>query len=211
MPAPQKAWRVLLIGGPSGVGKTMVSRQLGLRTGTPWLQVDDLRLAFIHSRVTLPQRTETLTLFQGVEIWQQPPERFRDGLIAMGEVMTPAIEIVIANHVDTLAPLIIEGDAILPSLFARPIVQECAQAGHVQAVFLVEPEEDVLLANMLARGRGVSAQSEVELRTEVRAKWLYGRWLIEEARRYNLPILEPRPWATLVERITTVSDSPVQP
>jgi len=50
----------LLIGGPSGVGKSMVARQIGLRFGLPWLEVDDLRLAFQHSQVTLPQRTEDL-------------------------------------------------------------------------------------------------------------------------------------------------------
>ncbi len=39
-------WTVLLIGGPSGVGKSRVAQQIGLRFGVSWLEVDDLRLAF---------------------------------------------------------------------------------------------------------------------------------------------------------------------
>ena len=51
-------WRVLLIGGPSGGGKSTVAEQIGLRLGISWLQVDDLRLALQWSRVTLPAGTE---------------------------------------------------------------------------------------------------------------------------------------------------------
>lgn len=202
----QADWRVLLIGGASGVGKTLVASQLGLRFGVPWLEVDDLRLAFQHSRIALPERTEALYFFlETPGIWTQPPEALRDGLIAVGEVMSPAIEIVVANHVDTIAPVVIEGDGILPSLFATPLVRDRAKNGLVRAVFLVEPEEDVLLANMIARGRGTTGQSEAELRTEAHAKWLYGQWLAREAHRYNLPVLHPRPWSTLIERIITVT------
>ena len=60
MEARQTNWMVLLIGGSSGVGKTSVANQLGLRFGASWLQVDDVRLAFQRSRVALPERTEAL-------------------------------------------------------------------------------------------------------------------------------------------------------
>jgi 2-phosphoglycerate kinase len=116
-------------------------------------------------------------------------------------VISPAIEVVITNHVDTKAPIIIEGDGILPSLFARPEVRDRAAGGHVRAAFLVEPEEEMLFANMRARRRGIAERTENELRTEARAKWLYGQWLTSEAQRYNLPVLESRPWSTLLERL----------
>lgn len=119
--------------------------------------------------------------------------------------MSPAIEAVIENHIDGMAPIVIEGDGILPSLFTCPSVRDRAIEGRVQAVFLVEPEEDELLANMVTRGRGISGRADVELRTEARAKWLYGQWLASEAYRYSLPVLEPRPWSTLVERVITAS------
>lgn len=95
----------------------------------------------------------------------------------------------------------IEGDAILPSLVARPSIQQRMQDGQIRAVFLVEPDEKMLLANMLARGRGIEQFSEAEVRTEARAKWLYGQWLSQEAQRSSPLVLEPRPWKTLLERI----------
>ncbi len=118
--------------------------------------------------------------------------------------MIPALEVVIENHIDTAAPVIIEGDGILPSLFARPSVRDRAANGNVRAVFLVEPDEDAIFANMLMRNRGIAARTEAALRTEARAKCLFGRWLADEALRFELPVLEPRPWLTLLDRVMKV-------
>ncbi len=198
----QVDWTVLLIGGLSGVGKSMVTRQIGLRFGVPWLEVDDLRLAFQYSHVTLPQRTQDLYFFTDTpNVWQMMPERLCDGLIATGEVMSPAIEIVVANHCDNAGSVIVEGDGILPALFARPLMYQYRASGQVKGVFLVEQDEELLFANMAARSRGIAERPVSELHTEAHAKWLYGQWLIEQAYLYTLPVLEPRPWETLVERM----------
>jgi 2-phosphoglycerate kinase len=199
-------WVVLLIGGSSGVGKTKVANQLGLRFGASWLQVDDVRLAFQRSRVTLPESTEALYFFEDTpDIWKMPPELLCDGLIGVGQALSPALEVVIENHVDTVAPIVIEGDAILPSLLSRPSVRDRVRNGRVQAVFLVETQEEVLLANIVGRDRGIGGRQERELRMEARAKWLYGQWLADEAHHYGLPVLEPRPWSTLLKRIIAAS------
>lgn len=198
----------MLIGGPSGTGKTIAAKQLALRYDASWLQADDLRLALQRSRVTLPRDTEALYFFEETpNVWQLPPKRLCDALIAVGQVMSPSLEVIIENHVDTVAPVVIEGDSILPSLFARASVRDRASSGHIHAVFLVEPEEDTMLANMIARDRGITGQTALELRTEARAKWLYGQWLASEAYRHNLPILEPHPWSTLVERVIIATSS----
>ena len=36
-------------------------------------------------------------------------------------------------------------------------------------------------------------------------RWLYGRWLAEQARGAGLPVLAPRPWATLADRIAAAA------
>ncbi len=74
-------------------------------------------------------------------------------------------------------------------------------SSQVKTVFLVEPDEEILFANIVARGRGITGRPMSELRTEARAKWLYGQWLTEQASHYSLPVLEPRQWDTLAERI----------
>jgi len=199
-------WRALLIGGPSGVGKTIAAKQIGLQLGISWLHVDDLRLALQHSQVSLPNDTDALYFFEKTpDVWRLPPERLCESLIATAQVMSAAIEIVVANHVDTEAPVVIEGDGILPSLFARPMVHGRVISGQVAGVFLVEPDEDTLRANIRLRGRGTASRMDVELRTEARAKWLYGQWLATQARSCGLPVLEAQPWETLAERIVAAN------
>lgn len=129
----------------------------------------------------------------------------RDRFVEVGQALAPALQIVIENHVDTNAPVVIEGDGILPSLYARPSVQSRAENGQVRAVFLIESDEEIMFSNMLARNRGIDRQTEIEVRQEAHAKWLYGQWLVEEARHYGLPVLESRPWSTLLERIIAAS------
>ena len=213
MAALNRTWTVLLIGGPSGSGKTTVARDLGLRFGVSWLQVDDLRLALHWSRATLPdaRATEALYFFLDTpNVWRLPPERLRDALIAVGEAMTPAIEIVVANHVATDAPVVIEGDAILPSLVARPELRPLVATGRVRAVFLDEPDEAELYEGMIARGRGIAGRSQEGLRTEARAKRLHGHWLADEAKRHGVPVLTVRPWDSLVERVAAAAEHPIQ-
>ncbi len=70
---------------------------------------------------------------------------------------------------------------------------------------MVELDEGMVLANIVARGRGMDGWSEKEVRIRARAYWLYGQWLAEEAHRHDLPVVEPRPWDTLSQRIVTIA------
>jgi 2-phosphoglycerate kinase len=180
-------WFVLLIGGPSGIGKTTVAAQVAQRLGVPWLMVDDLRLALERSGVPVPDS-------QLVGTFDAP-----GGLVTVGELMTPAIEVVIENHVDQRIPVVIEGDGILPSLFERASVRARATEGRIRAVFLYEPDADALYANMQARRVGLFSQAHA------RKNFLYGKWLRQEAERRGLPTVAARPWHTLVDRILAAS------
>jgi 2-phosphoglycerate kinase len=178
---------VLLLGGVSGAGKTTAAIEISRRLAIPWLMVDDLRLAFQRSRVTLPEAADALYFFIDIEkrppVWRESPERLCEALVAVGEVMAPAIEAVIEHHLDQRHPVIIEGDGILPSIVVCPSLARRVASGDVRAVFVVEQREDVLLDNMLARARGISEMSAADLRTEARAKSLFARWLRDECER----------------------------
>ena len=191
-------WLVFLIGGPSSVGKSTAAKGIGLNLGVPWMMVDDLRLAFQRARASLPRGTNALYFDKKPDFWRQQPEEQCNGLIAVGEVLSAPLEVIIENHVDQSAPLVIEGDGILPSLFSRPPVLE--RAARVRAAFLVEPNESAILANFIERGRALG-MTEKQLRDGARAKWLHGQWLAGEAARSDLPVVEPHPWETLVERL----------
>lgn len=184
------AWFVLLIGGPSGIGKSTVAAQVARDLDVPWLMVDDLRLALMRSGVAIPDNPHA-EAFDPV-----------NGLVAVGEAVAPAIEVVIENHVDQRIPVVIEGDGILPSLFERDSVRARATNGRVRAVYLTEPDADALYANLVARGADGWRD---DLRWYARRSVAYGEWLRAEAERRGLPTVPARPWETLIDRILAAS------
>ncbi len=175
--------------------------------------VDDLRLAFQRSQVTLPQGTDDLYYFADIHepkkrhVWQNSPEQLRDALIAVGEIMAPAIEAVVLNHLNQRHPIIIEGDGILPSLLDRPLLRERWMYDTLQMLYIVEPDESALLSNILTRGRGTDDTTFHDLRAEARAKHLFSEWIVSEAKRYDVPVVTSRPWNTLIERVFEVANA----
>jgi 2-phosphoglycerate kinase len=201
-------WTVLLIGGPSSVGKSSAAKRIARQVGADWLQVDDLRLALQASGISLPSPDDTRKLSFFVEtpdVWRLPPERLRDGFVGVGEALSPAVAKVVTNHLALADPMVLEGDGLLPSLLAHPEVRHWDTGDQLRAVFVAEPFEGMILANMLARERGTSGRSPEELSVNARASWLFGQWLADEARRRHLPVVESQPLETLVDRILEAS------
>ncbi len=203
----QPGWRVLLIGGSTGVGKTGVARTIARHLGISVLLVDDIRMAL--QQLTMPgEQPELHSFLAHPNIWQKSPEHLCDGFIAVGKVLSQPLAVNIAHHIFVrgTGPIIIEGDGIVPALAAQKAFPTMHFApaqvnGEVRAVFLVEPDESVLMYNMLLRGRGFAEMGAREQQTLVRASWLYGQWLRRQADYYDLPVVEPRPWESLTERV----------
>jgi 2-phosphoglycerate kinase len=112
-------WKVLLIGGGSGVGKTMLTQVLAHWFGVSVLLIDDLRLAL--QQMTSPAQHPGLHVFATDHAAaQRPPEAMRDGLITVAHTLTPAIKMIMAHHIAVpgVGPVIMEGDGILPEVAA---------------------------------------------------------------------------------------------
>jgi 2-phosphoglycerate kinase len=193
-------WTVPLMGGSPGVGKTVVARQIGRRLGLPWLQADDLRLALTYSS-TPEQQPALHALAAAATDPVASAEAVCARLIETGRIVSHALEIVVANHLATAAPLVIEGDGILPVMAAQRRFAERNALNQVRAAFVFEPDEAALFENALARGRGFDALTAAARQQAVRRSWLYGRWLHDEALRYGLPVIDAWPWPTLAERL----------
>lgn len=192
---PPRSWQVLLLGGPAGAGKTSVSYRLAQHFKIGITEVDDFQV--ILERMTTPAEQPALHYWQThPEAGDLPAEEILKLSIAVGRAMAPAMEAVIANHLESQVPIVLEGDFILPELVTLPAFSADSMRSQVQAVFLYEESEEQLQRNLLQREPAEGIQEK-----RARVSWLYGQWLKEEAERAGAIALPARPWNDLFERI----------
>jgi 2-phosphoglycerate kinase len=91
--------------------------------------------------------------------------------------------------------MLLEGAWITPEAAARRRDTSPATG----AVFIHEPDEDEVLASMVAR-QIRDHPSERQMRLAAMA-WRYGNWIRDGARKNGVPVVDARPRATLVDRI----------
>jgi 2-phosphoglycerate kinase len=193
------AWKVLLLGGHSGVGKTVVARHLARHYGVGLAEVDDFRLVLQHT--TTPEQHPLLHFFLQADIFQRTVDDLRDHLIVVNHIVCSALEIVVANHVATTSPCILEGDGIVPAFAVQQSFANLDVGRTVRAAFIVERDKDRLLQSMQLRERSFDRFSRQEQHHWVELSWWYGRWLEEQAIQYELPVVTSQPWDTLGARI----------
>jgi 2-phosphoglycerate kinase len=202
----QPGWRVLLIGGNAGGGKTVVARALASRFDRSHLLVDDIRM--VIQQMTMPAEQPGIHYFLAhPTIWQKPPEALCDGLITVGNALIRPLSVIVAHHahVESAGPIILEGDGLVPALAVQDSsAGTSAAANAVSSVFLIESDEEAILQRLRQRGRDFERFSRKEQEAQVRANWLYGQWLRRQADHYRLPVVDPRPKETLVERVLAV-------
>ena len=193
---PRDEWKVLLIGGSSGVGKTVVASKLAKRLSLSLLLLDDVRLAL--QQATSDETHPDLHVFLKYQRQQwRNSESIVTDWIAVGYAMTKPLQAIINHHlmVPDVGPIILEGDGILPT-----IGRSFTASPHVRAVFIVEEEETRLLHNLQARGRGFNELDPAEQEGFAHASWLYGQWLSHQAEKLDLPVLDAQPQGTLLKR-----------
>jgi 2-phosphoglycerate kinase len=192
---PARQWQVLLLGGPSGVGKTAVSYRLAHHFGVGITEVDDFQV--------LLERMTTVEQQPAIHFWRTHPSpdqlsaaEILQHLVKQGDAMTPGLEAVVANHLETSTPVVLEGDFLLPSLAAQTSFLGQANGGRVRGAFLHEPDEQQFVANYLSREPESGPQVK-----RANVSWRHGQWLRQEAERYGLPVVLARPWDTVLERL----------
>lgn len=195
----QPNWDVLLIGGHSTSGKSTVARKLGQRFGVPVSQVDDYRL--VLQRATNPGQIEGLHFFSQdpAVIFANPMASVVERLIQIGKIMSHALEDVVAHHVITHTPIILEGDGILPALANLHEIDGVSVTGRVKSVFIVEPSEQAFFQS--CRERWPGSEADPDTAYWVRLAWQYGQWLCAEAQKLGLLIVESQPWDSVEQRI----------
>ena len=195
-------WKVLLIGGSSGVGKTVAAQQLAKHLSISLLLLDDIRIAL--QQATTIETNPELHVFLNYQ-----PEQWRNSQtihsdwITVGKAMMKPLNAIVDHHlkVPNVGPIIIEGDGILPSAENQVLGQK-----EVCSIFIVEQREEQILNNLRSRGRGFNDGNEAEQKGFAHASWLYGQWLAQEAEKLGLPVINARPYQTVFNRLlSTVS------
>jgi len=183
-------WKLLLIGGASGVGKTEVAERIARRTGATLVQMDDFQA--LLEALTNPEQCPILHRWRvDPDVGSWTVDDFVRQTIAIGEWLGPGIEAVVADRLTERRRIVLEGDFLLPSVARR-----CLALGEVRCAFLHEPSTDRIAENYRLREPEAGDQS---FRAAVSAA--YSRWLAEDAARVGIPVVGARPWRTAAMRV----------
>ncbi|MHC5248432.1 hypothetical protein [Enterococcus sp. LJL90] len=185
-----RSWDILLIGGASGSGKTMIARTLARQLELDLVRVDDFQMML--------ETTTTSISHPAIHYWNTHPNWIDEGvaaavthLINVGRELTPGLNAVIADHLEENIPMLLEGDFILPELAAS------LKSPRVKAIFINEFEKAQILQNYLTReGKLQPYRAEIS--------YAYGEWLAEKCNELGVLTINARPWDTLGERIMEV-------
>ena len=188
-------WQVLLLGGASGTGKTCLGYRLARELGIGITEVDDFQV--VLERMTTPEQQPAL------HFWRTHPDPgslsakdiHEQGLDIL-EIMLPALEAVVENHLEAATPLVLEGDFIHPALAARDAFGDEPNAGRVRGVFLYEPDEGQIVQNFMEREPATGQQT-----TRARVSLLRATWIRDTCRELGIAALPARPWDTLFDRV----------
>jgi len=197
--------KVVLIGGCSGVGKSAVASRIAGYFNASLSHVDDFCVVLQHS--IMPLQSPDLHFFiksPGVTkegIFRLPPEQLCDALIKVAEIVSSALEPVIASHVVSGQPIVLVGDGIVPALAAKTRFAGEKAGKKVRSVFIYEPDESFFLKDIKVMDFNSDKGHFNESWNEAMMHWQYGRWLAEEATNHQLPLVFARPEETLEERV----------
>ena len=187
-------WDVLLIGGASGTGKSTVANVLARRFGVPFTPVDDIVTALLT--LSTPEQQPVLHRFwtePGAFDW--PAERIVEHTIEVVRVLTPGVRAVIDDHLESAAPVILQGDYLSPALVH-------SDDDRVRAVFIHEADESAITANLLAREPDAGPQPK---RADVSRR--FGDWLRNQAVARGIATVDARPWPSLIDRVLATIDA----
>lgn len=192
---PTRSWEVLIIGGASGAGKTSLSYRLAHYFGTGITEADDIHQALLA--MTTPEQDPLLHYWHThPKTRQWTPERIVEHFIQLCQHLNPAFEAVIANHLETNIPLILEGDYLLPTLAVQTAFQAIPNTGRVRGILIHEEDEEQFIRNYLAREPASGRQER-----RARVSWLHSQWLVEQVHKHGGTVIAARPWQTSFDRI----------
>jgi hypothetical protein len=185
----ERPWTVTLVCGASGVGKSSVAIPLAARYGVPLGETDDIVTAL--KVITSADDQPVLHYWDAhpeVASWSR--ERIADLHLSVADVLLPALRAVVADHIEFDAPVVLEGDYLVPELAV-------GFGAAVRAVVLDETDVDRITANLGGREPGADHGFRAGVSLEVGAR------LAARAHDVGVPVVPAWPWRDGVDRVDT--------
>ena len=183
-----RTWTVLLIGGASGIGKSSIAYEISRLYGVNVLEVDDIHLSV--------KTVTTKESFPSIHYWNDDVNWKNIGvdgnvnwLIDVSKEMIPVLKELVNRHIEDRLPIIIEGDFINPEFtisFDHP---------EVKSIFVNETDINQIIQNYASREGGDLQQYRAEISIA------YGKWIADTCNRNGIPLIESRPWDTVLTRV----------
>jgi 2-phosphoglycerate kinase len=175
---------LILIGGPSGVGKSRLAHALARRIGSTVAQIDDVQTA-LEALVPADRLPEYFLPAQAY-LHTDSPEKINDAIEQIAHFFAPAVHAAISNRIESGTSTVFEGDFISPDVAAE------ASARGVRALFLLGSETEIR-SNYLER----DGDDQVG---RARVSAVRSRRLADRCGELGLPAVPARPFGSLASR-----------
>lgn len=175
-------FKIILIGGCSGSGKSYLAKELGKKLELPVLEIDDIRISMqqIASKNEYPKlftfldNPDYLNTMRDLE--------FVENLLTVNKIVWQALKDIISKHEFLNEDIIIEGDGLIPEL----VFQEFGNNKNIKCIFL-DVSREIIKQNKSERNRH---GKEIEnLEKEVEFSKAYNDEIIKQAGKYNMTVL----------------------
>jgi len=178
------SWKVLLIGGCSGIGKTYLAEKLSDYYKCPYIRLDHIR--FIIQKLLENDKEQYKLFFSDIDPIS------KSSYPKKAEFLKPALKAYInklSKHKET-PEMIIEGIELFPEIL------DIKQTNDVKGIFLYDTEEN-LKTRMLGRGR---TSDNKDIDSKVRAHTSLGDTIRTQAKNNGFFTLQASPEDTTVDR-----------
>jgi 2-phosphoglycerate kinase len=201
----------ILIMGHTCVGKSIVAKKLSEENGAYCYNMDDLKF-FLQAIITdKMDKSLANALNYSSFLEKKSIETLIKESISISKLFSHGIEPIIAHNLYTKTKLILEGSYILPYLGAKKtIANQSIQTKNIKSILIFEPDDKFIIQNIINRDKQRGCKIGFEYQNKTKQNILFEliirekKYLLEEAKKYNIKIIESRPFDTLFDRVKRV-------
>jgi 2-phosphoglycerate kinase len=144
---------------------------------------------------------DPIHLFHSDLVWSLPHDDLLDRYLRVSTSVCQALEAVVAHYSSIGVDAIIEGCWVLPEFASQPVFADRPNSAVLKPLFLYEPSSGELSDRLLKRDDGWHArQTPGAQANHVHMQWEFGNTIKRRAEALAMPVIESRPFDTLLER-----------